>query len=212
MKMGSYLSSVAIPSNLPRPSFEQLFRKELGLKEAEYNLVLSRFVVRHFQKRTFLLNAGDVSTGKFYVNSGCTRSFVLDRKGKEHVLFFGFEDWWLADFESYMTGKPGKQFIQAIEDLELLYISKPDFHALTVQVPALHEWFEVRQKKMTFAMVDRLIEVKTMCPEERIEKLARARPAIFQRVALHDIASYLDIEPGSLSRIRKRMLGEHRIS
>ena len=152
---------MAIPRTLPRPSFEHLFLQELGLTDAEYVQVLSRFVAKTLPKRAFLVHAGDVSMGKFYVNAGCTRSFVLDRKGKEHVLFFGFEDWWLADFESYMTGQPGKQFIQAIEELELLYVSKADFHALTEQVPVLREWFEVKQKKMTFTMVDRLIEVKT---------------------------------------------------
>ena len=150
--------------------------------------------------------------GKAYVNKGCSRSYVLDSKGKEHVLFFGFEDWWLADYESYTTGRPAKQFIQAIEDLELLYITRTDFDMLCAKIPSLGNWFEVRQKKMIFSMIDRLIEVKTLTPEERIHKLAKARPEIFQRVALQDIASFLDIEPPSLSRLRKRMVEAERTS
>lgn len=203
---------MAIPRDLPRPAFERLFQQELGLSDAEYDLLLSRFVVKHVPKRGFLLHAGDVSIGKTYVNKGCSRSYVLDGKGKEHVLFFGFEDWWLADYESFMTGKPGKQFVQAIEDLELLYIARADFEMLSERIPALDNWYRVRHRKMTFSMIDRLIEVKTLSPEERIQKLGKARPEIFQRVALQDIASFLDIEPGSLSRLRKRMVEAERIS
>ncbi|MCB9170528.1 MAG: hypothetical protein H6594_09290 [Flavobacteriales bacterium] len=59
---------------------------------------------------------------------------------------------------------------------------------------------------MAFGMIERLIEVKTLSPEERLNMLVKKRPDIFQRVAMHDIASYLDIEPQSLSRLRKRML------
>jgi hypothetical protein len=33
---------------------------------------------------------------------------------KEHILFFAFEDWWLADFESYHSGQPGKAIFPGI--------------------------------------------------------------------------------------------------
>ncbi len=205
-----YLTTVAVPATLPRPAFEHLFRQELGLSDAEYALLLEHFTVKQVPRRAFLLHAGDIAHAKAYVNSGCSRSYVLDSKGKEHVLFFGFEDWWLADFESYTTGKPGRQFIQAIEDLELLVVSRDDFDRLAERIPALGKWHTLRERRMTFSMIDRLIEVKTFTPEERIRKLMRAMPQVFQRVALQDIASFLDIEPGSLSRLRKRMVEAER--
>jgi CRP-like cAMP-binding protein len=122
------------------------------------------------------------------------------------VLFFGFEGWWVGDFESYMTQRPGRQYVAAVEDLELLCVTKQDFADLGQRIPALARWHQEKQTKMAFAMINRLIEVKSCTPEERLLALIQQRPDIFQRVTLHDIASYLDMEPPSLSRMRRRIL------
>lgn len=193
-----------------RPAFVDLFTKELGLSPSEFERVTDRFHVKHVPKRRFHLQAGDVNIDKAYVNKGCSRSFTLDARGKEHILFFGFEDWWLADYESFTSGRPAKQSIQAIEDLELLCIARRDWEDLSERIPALKRWYEVRQMKMVFRMIERLIEVKSCTPEERLVALVKQRSDIFQRVALQDIASYLDIEPPSLSRMRRRVLAAER--
>ncbi|MCB9170527.1 MAG: Crp/Fnr family transcriptional regulator [Flavobacteriales bacterium] len=121
-------------------AFVDLFTRELGLSESAFDLLLSKFHVEFVPKRFFYLKAGDVSTHKAYVNRGCSRSYAIDAKGKEHVLFFGFEDWWLGDFESYETRRPGKQFVQAVEDLELLCIRRDDLESLHASIPVLLEW------------------------------------------------------------------------
>jgi hypothetical protein len=50
-----------------------------------------------------------------------------------------------------------------------------------------------------------LNEVKSLTPEERYLDLVKKHPHIFQRIPLQYIASYLDIEPPSLSRLRSRL-------
>ena len=109
-----------------------------------------------------------------------------------------------------MTGKPGKQYVQAIEDLELLCFANEDLETLCDAIPALRKWRQGKQLKMVISMIDRLIEVKSCSPEERMLKMAKNRPDIFQRVSMQDIASYLDIAPPSLSRMRRRMLETER--
>lgn len=195
-----------------RPAFTQLFTTQIGLSPADFATVLQHFRVKRFARRSCYLQAGDVSVHTAYVNKGCSRSYTIDAKGKEHVLFFAFEDWWLGDYESYITQKPGKLYIEAVDDLELLCIEHDVFEDLSVRFPAIGRWHHSVQTRMTFAMINRLIEVKTCSPEERMLALVKQRPDIFQRVALRDIASYLDIEPPSLSRMRRRMVDAARIS
>jgi CRP-like cAMP-binding protein len=195
---------------VPSPRFRALHIEEFGLAEEEYQHLLSFHHLVRIPKRSFFVKAGDVNTMQGYVNKGCARSYTLDNKGKEHVLFFGFEDWWLGDIESLETGRPGKQYVQAIEDLELLCISARDFNTLCDTIPTLRINRGLKLRRMFYSMIDRLIEVKSCSPQERLDKLLKMRPDIFGRVAMQDIASYLDIEPPSLSRMRRRMLEAER--
>lgn len=129
----------------------------------------------------------------------------MDEKGGEHILFFAFEEWMIGDLESYHAQQPGKLYIQAMEDCELLRISKVDMSLLETQMPKLKEWHSAKQTKSHFATLNRLAEVKSQSSEERYLALLDKYPHIFQRIPLHYIASFLDIEPPSLSRMRKRL-------
>jgi CRP-like cAMP-binding protein len=190
------------------PLFITLFTKTMGMDEQEFELFCSHFKEKILRKKDYYLKEGNISNAKAYVKKGCSRSFVIDENGKEHILFFAFEDWWLADFESYYSGNPGKQYVQALEDMELLVISKQDFTKMEIEIPKMRPGFEAKQRKMSAAMINRLSEMKSGTCEERYFKLLDKHPEIFQRVPLQYIASYLDIEPQSLSRLRKRITGK----
>jgi CRP-like cAMP-binding protein len=187
------------------PLFITLFTKTMGMDEQEFELLCSHFREMLLRKKDYYLKEGRITNAKAYVKKGCSRSFVTDENGKEHILFFAFEDWWLGDFESYHSGNPGKQNVQALEDMELLVISKQDFSKMETEIPKMRLWYEVKQRKMNVAMINRLSEVKSGTCEERYFRLLDKHPEIFQRVPLQYIASYLDIEPQSLSRLRNRI-------
>jgi len=185
--------------------FIDLFVGTLKFTEEEFELMLSHFRLELIPRNFFYLKAGNTSKQKAYINKGSTRTFTVDAKAREHILFFSFEDWWIADFESYYTQQPAKQYIQAMEDCELLCISKCDLDKLEAQIPKLKALFEEKRQKMIFATMTNLNEVKSLTPEERYLNLVKKHPHIFQRIPLQYIASYLDIEPPSLSRLRSRI-------
>src|SRR5213596_792861 len=105
------------------------------------------------RKKDYYLKEGSISSAKAYVKKGCSRTFVIDESGKEHILFFAFEDWWLADVESYHLGKPGKQNFQALEDMELLVNSKQDFTKMETEIPKLKLWYDIKHRRMNIAMI-----------------------------------------------------------
>lgn len=185
--------------------FIDLFVGTLKFTEEEFELMLSHFSFELIPRNFYYLKAGNTSKQKAYINKGSTRTFTVDAKGREHILFFSFEDWWIADFESYYTQQPAKQYIQAMEDCELLCISKCDLDKLEGRIPQLKVLFEEKKQKMIFATMNNLNEVKSLTPEERYLNLVKKHPHIFQRIPLQYIASYLDIEPPSLSRLRSRL-------
>ena len=191
------------------PKFIELFRQTFAFTEEEFALFLSRFTVKTIARKDYFLKAGECSYSKGYLNKGCTRNFVIDEHGHERILLFAFEDWWLGDLESYYGGTPATTYIQMLEDSEVLVISKEDFAKSEKEIPKLKEWYSYKLLRSASASRHRIVEMKTLSAEERYLNLVEKQPHIFQRIPLQYIASYLNIEPQSLSRMRNRLTNKH---
>ena len=198
---------MSIDLHIVDPKFTALFRDTFGMNEEEFQMLLSFFEVKKIFRKEFYFKQGKICRHKAYVNKGCLRNYVIDENGHERVLFFPFEDWWIADIDSYYSGEPGTNFIQAIEDCELLEISKENFQLLEKKIPKLSQWYSVKMTRRATTSTRRIEEMKTMSPKERYLDLLQKRPDIFQRIPLQYIASYLNIKPQSLSRLRKQLSG-----
>jgi CRP-like cAMP-binding protein len=191
------------------PKFVELFTQTFAFTEEEFALLLSSFKSKTISKKDYYLRAGELCKSKAYLNKGCARNFVLDEQGHERILFFAFEDWWLGDFDSYYSGKPGTNYIQMLEDSELLVISKENFQKAEQKIPKLKQWYSSKMLRSASASRNKIEEIKTLSAEERYLKLIEKQPHIFQRIPLQHIASYLNIEPQSLSRMRNRLTNKH---
>ncbi len=191
------------------PKFTELFKGTFGFKDEEFSLLLSGFRYKTLSRKEYFLRAGEYCKSKAYLNKGCSRNFVMDEEGHERILFFAFEDWWLGDFESYYSSKPGTNYVQMIEDSELFIITKENFEKLELQIPKLKQWYAYKMSRSTSASIKRMEELKTLSAEDRYLNLLEKQPHIFQRVPLQYIASYLNIEPQSLSRMRNRLAKNH---
>jgi CRP-like cAMP-binding protein len=198
-----------IDSNSLHPKFVGLFRNTFGFSEREFHSLVSAFHIQEIRKREFYLRAGEISNEKAYMNRGCARNYVVDERGHERIVSFAFEDWWLADFESYYSGKPGSTYIQMLEDSELLVISKENFQKLEREIPKLRQWYTVKVTRHASALTNGIEKLRTLSPKDRYLNLLKEHPDIIQRVPLQYVAEYLNIEPQSLSRLRNR-LAKHR--
>ena len=194
-----------IESHIVHPKFNLLFRETFDFTNEEYNLLLSNFELKYLKKKEFYAKAGIVCQEKAYVNRGCLRNFIIDEQGHERILSFHYEDWWVGDFDSYYSGKTATSFFQALEDCELLVISKKKFMLLEAKIPKLGQWYSYKMTRRAIATARQIEDMKTLSLEERYVGLLKKNPELFQRVPLQYIASYLNVEPQSLSRLRKRL-------
>ena len=93
------------------------------------------FIPRRLAAGDFLQRAGEVAHYAAFVARGCLRSFVIDAKGKEHIVQFAAEDWWLADAISLNTGTPSQYFFAAIEDSDLLLVDAEGQQQIVDRIP-----------------------------------------------------------------------------
>ncbi|MDH5381530.1 MAG: Crp/Fnr family transcriptional regulator [Cyclobacteriaceae bacterium] len=199
---------MAVPHHLEHlinPKFKSAFVDSYGFTEDEYALLLSYFDLKYVKKKEFYARAGIVCKHKTYLNKGCMRNFTIDEQGHERVLFFHFEDWWVGDFDSFYSGKPSVCNFQALEDCEILEITQKDFNYLKTRIPKLNIWLADKHTKKAIANSQKMVEIKTLSLEERYERLLCQEPEVVNRIPLQYIASYLNVEPQSLSRVRKNI-------
>jgi CRP-like cAMP-binding protein len=136
-------------------------------------------------------------------SSGCLRSYVIDPKGKEHIIQFAPETWWLADATSLMTGTASPYFIDAIEDSELLRLAPRSHQMLVEKVPGYAASFRAGLQKHAAAKDLRIASTLQASAEERYVEFLDTYPSIAARVPQWMLASYLGVSPETLSRIRK---------
>lgn len=183
----------------------QSIQEKVSITEDEFNFCKTLFIPKKLRKRQYLLQEGDVCKYTAFVEKGMLRTFTVDEKGNEHILQFSSEGWWIADLYSFLTDEPSLFNIEALEDSELLLITRPSWDILLNKVPALERYFRIIVQNNLIATQKRLMGSMSETAEEKYTKLLNSFPHCIQRVPLHMIASYLGITRETLSRIRSQM-------
>jgi len=189
--------------------FELLFQKfdeKIELTKEEKELSGSFFIPKKMRKKQWLLQEGDVCKYVAFVEKGLLRSFTINDKGHEHITQFAFEGWWIADQVSFLTGEPSEHNIEALEDCELLLLTKLAEDKMLEKIPKLERYFRILLQNSLIATQKRLVSSLSQSAEERYSDLIKACPdTLPQRIPQHMMASYLGITPETLSRIRRQM-------
>lgn len=190
--------------------FADYIAKNLGEQDADVNLLISECQLKTFPKGTFLLREGEKQQHSYFVENGLLRQFSIDAKGKEHILQFAPENWFMSDRESEYFDMPSSYFIEAIEDTTVFLIEK-DFLlnlSLTNQTflyfhdRLLHNHIRHLQRRIT--------QLLSFTAEERYLDFVEIYPNLLLRIPQTMIASYLGITPESLSRVRKDLSEKHK--
>lgn len=189
--------------------FEVLFSKveeKIKLSDVEKDICKSLFSPKKLRKRQYILQQDDICKNLIFVEKGILRSYSMDSKGNEHILQFAPEGWWISDVYSFLTGETAVYNIEAIEDSELLLISKSSLDELYERVPKFERYFRLLSQANMVATHRRLTASLSDSADEKYLRLLSAYPNIVARVPQHMIASYLGITPETLSRVRKRIV------
>ena len=188
-----------------QPKFIETLRKQAEFTDEQLEKFLEFWEIKTVRKKDFHLRPGETCKATAYVNKGCLRRYIVNEHAKEVIVNFALEDWWIGDLESFFLQKPTIYYVQALEDSELLLLSRENFLLACEAFPKYKAFHQEKMQRSHFATLKRISVTTSGTPEERYLLLAQQQQQLFQRVPLHYIASYLGIEPESLSRLRKRL-------
>jgi CRP-like cAMP-binding protein len=182
----------------------QSLRKLVDFTDEELFMFMQRLKPVTLKKYGFYLKEGQVCKGMVIVQKGCLRYFSRGEKG-DHTIGFAFEGEWIGDYESFLLQSPSPDFIEAIEDTELFTLSYADMQALYQYSQRFERFGRIIAENLFISTAKNNRNLLTQSAEDRYLELLNTQPRIFERLPQHLIASYLGIQPQSLSRIRAKL-------
>lgn len=176
------------------------------LSKEEKVLFISMLQPLTIKRKQMLLQSGEICKNSSFVIQGCLRGYYLDKNGNEHVLSFAPENWWMADMYSLISQKPGILNIEALEETEVLQLSKHNQQKLYELTPKFERFFRIITENSLVAYQQRLMDNLSLTAEERYQNFIKRYPSLVNRLPLKQIATYIGVTPEFFSRMRSDML------
>jgi len=168
--------------------------------------LLSKGTQLRHTKKEFLIRQGERSDKVCFVKNGVVRHYLLTAQGGEKTIRLSREnDFFYTSIVSYFGDEPSYIFCQCLTDCELIHWERSKLNDLFRAYPELERFKNQRLINFILEKHKKEVSLLTKNAEERFKDFCTTRLELFNRIPHHVIASYLDITPETLSRLRSRI-------
>ena len=180
------------------------FLLNLTMQE-ELNLLLSEGSLKHYNRKDHLIKEGGVSDKVFYIKNGVTRHYVITPEGNEKTIRISKEnDFFYSSIVSYFKQDPSYIYCQCLTDCDLFFWKSSQIESLFVHNTNLGSFKNQLLINFILEKHKKEISLLTKNAEDRYIEFCNDSLQLFNRIPHHIIASYLDITPETLSRLRSK--------
>lgn len=182
----------------------QVINQIATLSEKGENLFREIFKPKALKKKEYFLESGQRNNKAAFIRKGLVRYFVI-KNDEESTLEFTEESQFVADYPSFIGRGTSIQYIQAIEDCELLVTNYDDLQRVYNELENGNLIGRVVLEQRFSRMMNQILSIYMGTPEQRYRHFMDNYIDIAQRIPQYLIASYVGIKPQSLSRIRSKI-------
>lgn len=167
------------------------------------NLCVEKGVLRHYEKDELFAERGQVARYIGYIKSGTLKYVAYAADGSESVVGLEFAGEFVADFPFSLYGKKSRVSIVAVTPSEIYCISAIEVGMRMKSDDELYRVVAETNVALFDTTYNRYIDLHVKSVQERYNELIDKYKDIFLYFSLKDIASFLNITPTHLSRLRK---------
>ena len=158
-----------------------------------------------FKKNEHLLLQGEISRRVYFLVEGVVRHYVIDNQGNEKTIRLSKEnDFFYSSNISFFNGEASYINCQALTPTKLLFWTSEEINELSFnpdfivfENKKLKEFIIEKHKKEIFSLIK--------SADERLLEFYESDKSLFNRIPHKIIASYLDMAPETLSRLRAKL-------
>ena len=174
------------------------------LSEKSKNELLPYITIKTIEKGDFVLKHDAICKHMYYVNKGLVRIFYY-KNGKNITEWFAGESNFCFSITSFFNEIPSKLVIEAIDDSEIILLSKVGLQKLkTSNIEIANLLIEFFSRSLILSQ-KRMESLQFETAKQRYTNLLKEQPAIINKVPLQYIATFLGITQETLSRIRAKI-------
>ena len=192
--------------------YKAFIEKYIDLGSAELNYLKSKLIVKTFKKGEVILYMGDVCNKLYFITTGLARGYLITNDGKDYTWSIFFNDknshmsnLFVVDYESFINGSESKLTIEALEDCQLLGLSKEAINELNSRFKSSERFSRLMSQEAYSYLHNRFIDMQLKSAKERFEDFMKKTPFLLEKVPQYHIASFLGITPQHLSRLKKEI-------
>ena len=193
------------PANTPRDIARELARKYSTMTHEELDTLESILVPMKFAKGEIILKDGDICENIYYIDKGLVRQFYF-KNGKEVTVHLGEDRTIFMCIESLFKETPSQLKVEALETSMVYALPKHRLESVAlhnVNIQILYR--KILEESLIFSQVHAdLVRFETA--GDRYKKMCKLMPQVVLRAPLLFIASYLQMTPETLSRVRASTL------
>ena len=181
--------------------FLRRMREVWPISDASVALLAAHLEECCFRRKEIILRSGVYCRYAWLVEKGLVRHYWLEN-GRETVTSFSLEGSLVFSMDELYYGRPSEEYAQAAERVEAWRIQLSELEALFRENLELCNWGRIIHQNEYRRLHRSHKERLTLPADARYEMFREQFPEVCARASLGDIASYLGMDPSTLSRIR----------
>jgi CRP-like cAMP-binding protein len=181
------------------------FRNRTNIDTSTLDHICAHFALVKTKRNEILLSQGAVCRHYYFVNKGCLRLFTVTGEGVETTRYFAFEGAFGTALPSLIDQTPAFEYVQTIEQSELLSISRDSFFHFVDTIPQFARVYRQILERGFITAQKRIYGFQGLDALERVKWVMQYQPDFLVRVSNKMAASYLGLTPSTLSRIKSRL-------